>query len=101
MTIDEDEDERIENLRRKNDNRRDPIEQDCREQRFSGVRGGETRIPRLLLFKEVSPKEATIFLMRAAGFKSKDICPIFKISPKTITRTIKRVYAKYPRLKNI
>ena len=97
MKNEDQETERQERLKRKNDNF-NPLEHDCFESGFSGVRKGDMRLPRY--FKDVSPREATIFLMRMAGFKSKQICPIFKICPKSITRIIKKVYAKYPRLKS-
>lgn len=97
MVKDDYEKERQEGLNRKNDNF-NPLEHDCFESGFSGVRRGDMRLPRY--FRDVTPREATIFLMRLAGFKSKSICPIFKISPKTITRVIKKVYATYPRLKS-
>lgn len=85
----------------RNDNAKNILEHDCHEMGLSGVKDGEIRGKRKRPFAKLDKKVALVFLMRLAGFTSKQICPIAKISPKTITRYVKSVYVKYPRLKNI
>jgi len=88
-------------IRGRNDNQRDPLEYDCFESGFSGVKSGEIRIKHRKAFKGMNKRIVLVFLMRLAGFTTKQICPICKISPRTATRYVKLVYAKYPHLKNI
>ena len=83
------------------DNERDPLEIDCWDMGMRLVKKGDLRLGRARVFKGMNKRIVLVFLMRLAGFTTKQICPICKISPRTATRYVKLVYAKYPHLKNI